>query len=84
MLVTYHLNASFLSLTRSHPIWASLDSNPYQAKDASVQALFLFGQCRTEKLCRFWSQIKDGNCLLYPLQLQIQQHLQKSSIAIEH
>ena len=61
-----YLNASFLSLTRPHPIWASLDSNPYQARAASVQALFLSGRYRTEKLCRFWSQNKDGDCLLYP------------------
>ena len=54
----------FLSLLKPHPIWTSLDGNPYQAKAAKVQALFLSGRYRTERLCRFWSSNSNGYCLL--------------------
>ena len=57
------LNTPFLSLRKPHPIWTSLDGNPYQAKAAFVQAAFLSGKYRTEKVSRFWSQNKDGICL---------------------
>ena len=62
-----YLKTSFLSLSRPHPIWTSLtSSNPYQAKSARIQALFLSGRYRTEKLARFWSSNTDGSCLLEP------------------
>ena len=59
-----YLHPSHLSLQHPHPIWTSLDGNPYQAKAARVQALFLTGKYRTERVCRFWSGNKDGYCLL--------------------
>ena len=59
-----YLHPQFLTLTHPHPIWTSLDGNPYQAKAARIQALFLTGRYRTERLCRFWSGNKDGYCLL--------------------
>ena len=58
------LQPEFLSLTKPHPIWRSLDGNPYQAKAAKIQALFLSGRYRTQRLSRFWSQNKDGVCLM--------------------
>ena len=59
-----YLHPSFLSLSHPHPIWTSLDGNPYQAKAARIQALFLTGRYRSERLCRFWSGNRDGFCLL--------------------
>ena len=59
-----HLYPSHLSLMHPHPIWTSLDGNPYQAKAARIQALFLTGSYRTERLCRFWSSNREGKCLL--------------------
>ena len=53
-----YLRPSHLSLMRPHPIWTSLNSNPYECKAARIQALFLTGRYRTEKLCRFWSSNK--------------------------
>ena len=50
-----YLQPSFLSLSSPHPIWTSLDGNPYQAKAARIQALFFSGRYRSERLCRFWS-----------------------------
>ena len=58
------LQPQFLSLTKPHPIWRSLDGNPYQAKAAKVQSLFLSGRYRTQRLSRFWSQNEQGFCLL--------------------
>ena len=54
---------AFMSLKTPHPIWTSLDGNPYQAKAAFIQAAFLSGKYRTERVCRFWSKNVHGICL---------------------
>ena len=59
-----YLHPGFLSLSLPHPIWTSLDGNPYQAKAARIQSLFLTGRYRSERLCRFWSSNREGYCLL--------------------
>ena len=59
-----YLQPHFLSLSSPHPLWTSLDDNPYQASAARIQALFLSGRYRTERMCRHWSRNKDGVCLL--------------------
>ena len=59
-----YLAPQFLSLSHPHPLWSSLDGNPYQTKAACIQALFLSGRYRSERLCRFWSQNVAGVCLL--------------------
>ena len=59
-----YLQPHFLSLSLPHPIWTSLDGNPYQAKAARIQSLFLTGRYRSERLCRFWSSNREGYCLL--------------------
>ena len=61
-----YLQPQYLSLSSPHPIWTSLDDNPYQAKAAHIQAIFLSGKYRSERLCRHWSQNKFGICLLQP------------------
>ena len=50
------MKSSFISLVKPHPIWTSLDGNPYQAKAAFIQASFL--------VSRFWTKNIDGFCLL--------------------
>ena len=58
------LHAPFLSLTTPHPVWTTLDGNPFQARAASIQALFLSGRYRTERLRRHWTpNNRDGFCL---------------------
>ena len=53
----------FLSLSCPHPLWSSLDSNPFQARAANIQALFLTGRYKTARLCRHWdSSNRDGYC----------------------
>ena len=61
-----YLHTACLSLSFPHPIWTSLDGNPFHTRAASIQALFLSGRYRSEKLCRFWSSNKDGYCLFEP------------------
>ena len=65
-----YLQPSFLSLCHPHPIFTSLDGNPYQARASRIQALFLTGRYRSERLCRFWSTNKNGVCLLEPCRSQ--------------
>ena len=60
------LRPEFTSLQKCHPIWTSLDGNPYQTKAAIIQALFLTGRYRNERLCRFWTSNIHGFCLLEP------------------
>ena len=43
-----------------------MDGNPYQARGARIQALFLTGRYRSDCLCRFWSGNRLGYCLLEP------------------
>ena len=52
-----------MSLTRPHPIFLSAGPSPYEVTKAHIQALFLSGRYRTEKLCRHWSSNPEGNCL---------------------
>ena len=73
-----YLKPSYLSLLSPHPIWTSLDGNPYQARAARIQALFLTGRYRSERLCRFWSGNREGICLLDPC------NAEKLSEDIEH
>ena len=59
------LQPDFLSLSSPHPIWSSLvNVNSYQTKAAKIQALFISGRYRTERMCRFWSNNPDGFCLM--------------------
>ena len=61
-----YLKPQFLTLSSPHPLWTSLDNNPYQAKAARIQAILLSGKYRSERLCRYWSHNKEGFCLLQP------------------
>ena len=61
-----YLKVDFLTLTRPHPIWTSVDpGNSYQVKGAVIQATFLSGRYRTERLKRHWSQSNpNGFCIM--------------------
>ena len=59
------LKPEYLSLLKSHPIWTSLKSgNQYQVRAAIIQASFLSGRYRTERLRRHWSSNYEGICLM--------------------
>ena len=57
------LDLRYHSLSQPHPLWTTLSGNPYEVKAARIQALFLSGRYRTEKLCRYWSSNSNGFCL---------------------
>ena len=59
-----YFKPEFLSLTTPHPIFTSLNGNPYENQKAKIQSRFISGRYRTERLCRFWSSNKAGICLL--------------------
>ena len=52
-----------MSLSKPHPLWTTAGSSPYEINKACVQAQMLSGRFRTERLCRFWSDNKEGFCL---------------------
>ena len=60
------LKPEYLSLLKPHPIWTSLESgsNQYQVRAAIIQASFLSGRYRTERLRRHWSSNYEGICLM--------------------
>ena len=60
-----YLKPDYISLRRPHPLWSSLDGNPYQTRAACIQSLFFTGRYRTERLCRFWTNNKEGICMLH-------------------
>ena len=55
---------NYMSLAAPHPLFLTAGSSPYEVMKASIQALFLSGRYRTEKLCRYWSANVSGHCLL--------------------
>ena len=59
-----YLKPEFIDLSSPHPIFTTLNANPYETKKAKIQSRFLSGRYRTEKLCRFWSKNIGGICLL--------------------
>ena len=59
-----YFHPQYMSLATPHPIFLSAGSSPYEVIKAGVQATFLSGRYRTERLCRFWSNNPQGFCLL--------------------
>ena len=54
----------FMSLTRPHPIWTTVGSNPYEISKAIQQARFLSGRYRSQSLVSHWApQNREGYCL---------------------
>ena len=53
------------SLQKTHTIWTSAGSNPFECHKAVVLARMISGRYRTEKLARHWSSTnRDGYCSL--------------------
>ena len=58
-----YFRPTFMSLDKPHPLWTTAGSSPYEVNKACIQAKMMSGRYRTEKLCRFWSNNKEGFCL---------------------
>ena len=55
----------FMSLSKTHPIFTSCGTNPYESLKASIQARFLSGRAKVEALTRHWDPSnKEGYCRL--------------------
>ena len=59
-----YFKPQFMSLSRPHHIFLSAGSSPYEVVKEGVQATFLSGRYKTERLCRHWSENKEGLCML--------------------
>ena len=66
LLSLSHFHPAFMSLTKPHPIWSSVGSNPYEVTKAIQQARFLSGRYRTENLASHWSNNPNGYCQVQP------------------
>ena len=55
---------NYMSIVTPHPLLLTAGSSPYEVTKANIQAMFLSGRYRTEKLCRYWSSNSSGHCLL--------------------
>ena len=61
---TPFFNPKYMSLRYPHPLWLSAGSNPFECRKAVIAARMLSGRYPTDRLCRHWSQNKDGYCQL--------------------
>jgi hypothetical protein len=55
-----YFHASFMSLTKPHPLWSTSGSNPFEIHKAVIQARMLSGRYVTDKLSRHWTRNKSG------------------------
>ena len=58
-----HFNPHMHSLTFPHPLWTTAGSSSHEVDKATVLARMISGRYRTESLCRFWSDNRQGYCL---------------------
>ena len=58
-----YFHPEYMSLTKPHPVWATVGSNPYETAKAVQQARFLSGRYRSGSLTKHWSANKEGFCL---------------------
>ena len=56
---------SFMSLTKTHPLYLTCGSSPFECSKAVVQGRYLSGRARLENLTKYWDPTnKEGYCLL--------------------
>ena len=58
-----YFNPHFASLSRPHTMWTSSAGNSYECSKSTILAQMTSGRYRTEMLCRFWSNNRNGYCL---------------------
>ena len=58
-----YFHPHFMNLTKTHPVWTSAGSCPYQVAMCTVQATMMTGRYRTELLCSKWAPNSIGSCL---------------------
>ena len=60
-----YFDPNFMSLSRTHPLFTTCGSSPYEVKKAVIQARYLSGRARVESLTRHWDlSNREGICPL--------------------
>ena len=54
----------FYSLSYPSKVYIAAGNSRYEQAKLNIQLKFLSGRYRTSQLCRFWSDNKDGKCLI--------------------
>ena len=58
-----YFHPEYMYITKPHPIWATVGSNPHQISKAIQQARFISGRYRSMSLSKHWTTNKEGFCL---------------------
>ena len=58
-----HFNPDMHSLSEPHPLWYAAGSSPHEVNKSTILARMISGRYRTESLCRFWTENREGFCL---------------------
>ena len=61
-----YFNPRFMSLSQPHQLWLSCGNDRYQLNKACLQAKYLSGRSRTEKLMSHFSKENSPFCQLHP------------------
>ena len=59
-----YFKASFMSLSTPHPLWTTCQANSFELSKAFIQAKFLSGRYRTDRLLRHFDKKSTGSCSL--------------------
>ena len=61
-----YFKPQFMSLSSPHPLWTSCGDNSYELNKACIQAKYLSGRFRTDKLLADFSKENSPFCQLHP------------------
>ena len=53
----------YMNITKPHPIWSTVGSNPHEISKAIQQSRFISGRYRSMSLSKHWNTNKEGFCL---------------------
>ena len=53
----------YMNITKPHPIWSMVGSNPHEISKAIQQSRFISGRYRSMSLSKHWNTNKEGFCL---------------------
>ena len=59
-----HFNPHMHLLSSPHPLWVAAGSSPYEIQKSTVLCRMVSGRYLTENMSRFWTENKDGLCLI--------------------
>ena len=60
-----YFKPEYMSLNEVHPIWSTCGNNSYEVTKAIIQARFISGRYRCEKLTRYFSPGSSPHCSIF-------------------